>query len=105
MWCDELHKRSNFKTSTTSSMQHPFVSGLHQVVELVKDRDSKEPLGEFNQPLSPPMAQLVAALREFGMSTFVKWNWLFCAPPLVINEEQLAEGISIIDRAMEKMEV
>ena len=34
------------------------------------------------------------------MSTFVKWDWVFCCPPLVITEDQVQEGIDIIDRAL-----
>ncbi|GMR11624.1 MAG: aspartate aminotransferase family protein [Anaerolineae bacterium] len=84
---------------------HPSVGevrgvGLLQVVELVIDRRSREPMSPFNAPLSEPMQQLATSLRESGMSTIVRWNWVFCAPPLIINEEQIDEGMEIIDRAL-----
>jgi taurine--2-oxoglutarate transaminase len=47
-----------------------------------------------------PVQKVAKSLRENGMSTFVKWNWVFCCPPLIINEEQIEEGISIIDQAL-----
>ena len=34
------------------------------------------------------------------MSTFVKWDWIFCTPPLIITEEQIGEGLKIIDQAL-----
>lgn len=77
-------------------------AGLLQVIELVKDRDTREPLSPYNQPLSPAMQKLAASLRAHGMSTFVKWNWVFCAPPLIATEEQIQEGLDILDRAFQE---
>jgi taurine--2-oxoglutarate transaminase len=34
------------------------------------------------------------------LSTFVKWNWIFVVPPLCVTEEQLREGLSIIDEVL-----
>lgn len=76
-------------------------TGLHQVIELVKNKASRESLSGFNQPQSEPMRRVAASLRESGMSTLVRWNWVFCTPPLVITEDQLAEGLSILDTALE----
>lgn len=74
--------------------------GLHHVIELVKNRDTREPMSGWNQPASEPMRKVAGKLRELGMSTFVKWDWIFCTPPLIINDEQLQEGLSIIDEAL-----
>ncbi|MFQ5921596.1 MAG: aminotransferase class III-fold pyridoxal phosphate-dependent enzyme [Anaerolineales bacterium] len=84
---------------------HPSVGevrgvGLLQVVELVTDRRTREPMSPFNAPLSEPMQQLATALREDGLSTFVRWNWVFCTPPLIVSEEQMTEGLKIMDRAL-----
>ena len=54
----------------------------------------------WNQPASEPMRKAAGKLRELGMSTFVKWDWIFCTPPLIINEEQIQEGLSMIDEAL-----
>jgi taurine--2-oxoglutarate transaminase len=85
--------------------QHPCVgevrgTGLLQVIELVKNRDTREPMSGWNRPASEPMRQVAAILREQGMSTFVKWDWIFCAPPLVINEGQIRDGLAMIDQAL-----
>lgn len=85
--------------------KHPCVGdvrgkGLHQILELVKNRDTKEPISGFNRPASEAMQKVAGSLVADGMSTFVKWDWIFCTPPLVINEAQIQEGIDIIDKAL-----
>ncbi len=90
---------------TDLAERHPSIGeirgvGLHQVIELVKNRETREPMSGWNQPLSEPMRKLAGKLRELGMSTFVKWDWVFCTPPLIINEEQLNEGLGILDEAL-----
>jgi taurine--2-oxoglutarate transaminase len=85
--------------------QHPCVgdvrgTGLLQVIEIVKNRETREPMSPFNKPLTPPMAAVAASLRQQGMSTFVRWNMVFCCPPLVVTENQVKEGVDIIDRAL-----
>jgi taurine--2-oxoglutarate transaminase len=85
--------------------QHPSVgevrgSGLLQVIELVKNRDTREPMSGWNRPASAAMREVGGILRDLGMSTFVKWDWIFCTPPLIINEEQIQEGLSMLDQAL-----
>lgn len=88
---------------------HPSVgeirgTGLHQIIEVVKDRDTREPMSGWNQPLSEAMRTAAGKLRELGMSTFVRWDWIFCTPPLILNDEQLQEGLSIIDEALTEVD-
>ena len=47
------------------------------------------------------MARVPAALRERGMYTFTKWNWIFVVPPLIINEGELNEGLRILDEVLD----
>jgi taurine---2-oxoglutarate transaminase len=76
-------------------------TGLLQVIELVKNRATREPINGWNQPSSEANRRLSAALREMGMNTFVRWDWVFSAPPLVVTEEQIGEGLAIIDQALD----
>jgi taurine--2-oxoglutarate transaminase len=34
------------------------------------------------------------------MFTFVRWNWIFIAPPLTITQAEVDEGLSIISQAI-----
>jgi taurine--2-oxoglutarate transaminase len=85
--------------------KHPSVGdvrsiGLFGVLELVRNRETKEPMAPFNGT-SPEMQKLGAFLREQGMYAFVNWNNLFTNPPLCITEEQLKDAFGVIDRALE----
>jgi taurine--2-oxoglutarate transaminase len=84
---------------------HPCVGavrsiGLFGIVELVRDRVTREPLAPFNSS-SAEMAALGKFFRQEGLYTFVRWNSFFTNPPLCITEDQLREGFAIIDRALE----
>jgi taurine--2-oxoglutarate transaminase len=91
--------------------RHPSVGdvrsiGLFSTIELVKDRETKEPLAPLpGLPSSPQDAQvaprLSAALRERGMHCFVKWNHLFPIPPLSISETELRDGLHILDDVLD----
>jgi taurine--2-oxoglutarate transaminase len=76
--------------------------GLFAVLELVKDRETKEPLAPWNAKPHDlgVMAQVPGALRERGLYTFVKWNWIFVAPPLSIDEAELRQGLRILDKVL-----
>ena len=86
------------------SDRHPSVGavrhiGLFGLVELVKDRQTMEPLAPFNGS-SPEMQALARELRAGGLYTFVRWNTFFANPPLSVTEAELREGFGIIDRAL-----
>jgi taurine--2-oxoglutarate transaminase len=87
--------------------RHPIVGatralGLFGIVELVKDRQSMEPLAPFNGT-SEPMKRLGRFFREEGLYTFVRWNTFFTNPPLIISEEELRRGFDIIDRGLQSL--
>jgi taurine--2-oxoglutarate transaminase len=74
--------------------------GLFGVVELTRNRVTREPLAPFNGT-SPEMIALGKTFRNEGLFTFVRWNYFFTNPPLCITEAQLGEAFAIIDRALE----
>jgi taurine--2-oxoglutarate transaminase len=85
--------------------RHPSVGtvrsiGLFGVFELVRSRDTMEPMAPFNGS-SPEMTALDAQLRADGLYTMLHWNQVFTNPPLCITEEQLREGFAVIDRALD----
>lgn len=77
-------------------------TGLHYAIDLVKNRETREAMSPFNSALTEPMEKVAASLQQNGLSTFVRWNWIFCAPPLIITKEQIQEGVKIIDQALDE---
>jgi taurine--2-oxoglutarate transaminase len=85
--------------------KHPSVGavrniGLFGIIELVRNRETMEPMAPFNGT-SDEMVALGKRFREEGLYTLVRWNYFFTNPPLTISEEEMAEGFAIIDRALE----
>ena len=81
--------------------KHPSVGrvrniGLFGIVELVKSRETMEPLSPFNV-LNETMASVNRALLDRGLFTMVRFNGIMTNPPLCITEEQLSEGFEIVD--------
>ena len=73
--------------------------GLFSVLELVKDKETKEPLAPFNGS-SPEMSKLAAHLKSRHLYAFTRFNMLWVCPPLVITEAELAQGLDIIEEAL-----
>jgi taurine--2-oxoglutarate transaminase len=85
--------------------KHPSVGavrsiGLFGIVELIRNRTTKEPLAPFNGT-SAEMAALGKFFRENGLYTFVRWNAFFTNPPLCIKESEMREAFAIVDRGLE----
>ena len=72
--------------------------GLFSVIELVKDRETKEPLQ------AGLMSEIKSNLLAEGLTTFVNKNMIFICPPLCINQEELSIGLQIIDRTIGRVE-
>ncbi|MEO5684213.1 MAG: aminotransferase class III-fold pyridoxal phosphate-dependent enzyme [Chitinophagaceae bacterium] len=87
--------------------KHPSIgdfrnTGLLGCIELVKNRQTKEPLAPFNAKPDEMavMNKIAAKIKELGMYTFVRWNYIFIAPPLIVTKEQIDEGLAIISEAI-----
>jgi len=85
--------------------RHPSVGatrnlGLFGIVELVRNRETLEPLAPFNGT-SPEMQALGKYFRQEGLYTFVRWNIFFTNPPLCISEAEMREAFAIIDKGLE----
>ena len=87
--------------------KHPSIgdfrnTGLLGCIELVKNRETREPVTPWNAKPSEMEAtgRMAAKIRELGMFTFVRWNWIFVAPPLNITKEEVDKGLSIISEAI-----
>jgi taurine--2-oxoglutarate transaminase len=77
--------------------------GLFSVLELVKDKPTREPLAPFNGT-SPEMTKLAAHLKSEHLYAFSRFNMLWVCPPLIINENELRLGLDIIEQALTKVD-
>jgi taurine---2-oxoglutarate transaminase len=85
--------------------KHPSVGavrsiGLFGIVELIRNRKTRQPMAPFNGT-SEEMVALGRFFREQGLYTFVRWHTFFTNPPLCINEQQMRDAFAIIDRGLE----
>lgn len=85
--------------------QHPSVGeirsmGLFAILELVRNRDTREPMAPYNAT-SPEMVALRDYMLDNGVFLYTHWHTVLIIPPLIINEEQLSEGIAVLDKALE----
>lgn len=74
--------------------------GLFGIIELVKDRKTKEPMTPWNGS-SPEMAALRKHCLDHGLFLYTHWHTVLIIPPLIINEDQLEEGFDVLDKALE----
>jgi taurine--2-oxoglutarate transaminase len=77
-------------------------TGLLGCIELVKNRKTKEPMAPWNAAPNEMeiMNKVAAKLTELGMFTFVRWNYIFTAPPLCVTKPEVDEGLDIISKAI-----
>ena len=73
--------------------------GLFGILELVKNRETKKPMTPWDSS-SAKMDALKNYCREKGLFIYTHWHTVLIIPPLIITEEQLAEGFAILDEAL-----
>jgi taurine---2-oxoglutarate transaminase len=87
--------------------RHPSIGevrglGCFWGIELVRDRETREPLVPFNATgeAFAPVARVAKAALERGLYLMTHWNVIMVVPPLTITREELDEGIGILDGAL-----
>jgi taurine--2-oxoglutarate transaminase len=77
--------------------------GLFASIELVKNKKTKEPLAPYNATgeAAKIAKEISARLMSKGLFTLVRWMFLSIAPPLSIKEDQLRQGLRIIDEVLD----
>ncbi|MFN8401709.1 MAG: aminotransferase class III-fold pyridoxal phosphate-dependent enzyme [Anaerolineales bacterium] len=83
---------------------HPSVGevrsiGLFGIIELVKNRETKEPVAPWNGS-SPEMAALKKYCTDHGLFLYTHWHTVLIIPPLIISEKELKEGFDVLDEAL-----
>jgi len=85
--------------------KHPCVGdvryiGLFSSIELVKNKETKEPLVEYGIDPDGIMKKIIGMLKSKGFSNYSHENILIIAPPLIITEDELDEAMAIMDEVL-----
>ena len=88
--------------------RHPSVGevrglGMFWAVELVRDRDTHEPLVPYNASGADarPMVDLANACKDRGLWPFTHFNRLHVVPPCTTTADELREGLGVLDEALD----
>jgi taurine---2-oxoglutarate transaminase len=87
--------------------RHPSVgevrgTGAFWALELVKDKETREPLVPYNAAgeANAPMAAFAGACKKNGLWPFVNMNRTHVAPPCNITDAEAKEGLAALDEAL-----
>ncbi len=78
--------------------------GLFGNLELVKDKESREPIVPYGKDVNGIMAKIQGLLLEKGFAAMGRENNITLAPPLIIREEQLREEMKKLDEVLSHVE-
>jgi taurine--2-oxoglutarate transaminase len=84
--------------------RHPLVGevrglGAFWALELVADRETREPLAPYGGS-SPAMAAILAGCRRRGLLPLATFNRIHLVPPLTTTAEQVREAVEILDAVL-----
>jgi taurine--2-oxoglutarate transaminase len=95
--------------------KHPCVGdvrglGLFVGLELVKNRKTREPMVPVGGKIRPgmnPKLEVAKKLGELGMMAMAAnpGNVIAMAPPLIVTQDEIDEGVAIMDQALEVADV
>lgn len=87
--------------------RHPSVGevrglGVFWALELVRDRDTREPLVPYNAagPAAAPMAEFAAACKQLGLWPFTHFNRTHIVPPCTSTPDEIGQGLAMLDEAL-----
>jgi taurine---2-oxoglutarate transaminase len=89
--------------------KHPSVGDVRGIgglwtIELVRDRDTKEPIVQWGATgdANAPIAAFSGACFDRGLVPMILGNRVHVAPPLNVSEEDAGIGLAILDEALEE---
>ena len=91
-----LGDRLDEMTAKHKSIGQARYVGLFAQVELVKDRETKEPFSVAD------MGKVMGMLKQKGYASYNNENGVMVAPPLIITEQELLEGLAILDEVLDE---
>lgn len=74
--------------------------GLFSAIELVKDRETKEPIVAYGVDTKGIMPSIIGELKKKYFMTYSHENMVLVAPPLIITEKQLREEMKKMDEVL-----
>jgi taurine--2-oxoglutarate transaminase len=82
--------------------RHPSIGdvrakGLLACIELTSDPQTQAPLAGYRDHRCNVSRELTARLFDQGLLVIAKWDFVFIAPPLIIDREQLNEALNKLD--------
>ncbi|MGQ4427597.1 aspartate aminotransferase family protein, partial [Streptomyces violaceoruber] len=87
--------------------RHPSVgevrgTGMFWALELVRNRETREPLVPYNATgqAATPMSAFAASAKAHGLWPFVNMNRTHVVPPCNVSEAELKEGLAALDTAL-----
>lgn len=90
-------------------VKHPCVGdvryiGLFSAVELVRDKQTREPLVPYGKDPEGTMGKVLGMLKAKRFMTFGHENMILVAPPLIITAEQLREELAKLDEVLTEVD-
>jgi len=84
---------------------HPCVGevrhiGLFSAIELVKDKETREPLVPYGKDPEGIMKKIIGMLLAEGFYTYSHENMILVTPPLIITEEELRTAMEVMDKVL-----
>ena len=74
--------------------------GLFSAVELVKSKETREPIVPYGKDPDNVMGKLIGKLKAKGFMTYSHENMIMISPPLIITEEQVREEMIKLDEVL-----
>ena len=78
--------------------------GLFSAIELVKDKETREPIVPFGKDPEGIMPKIIGMLKAEGFWTYSHENMFVVTPPLIITEEELREQMAIVDKVLDAVD-
>ena len=106
---ENTRQMSTYMESKIEAMRasHPSMgafrnTGLLGCLDILKNKKTGELIAPYNASGDDLKItnQMGAKIRELGLYTFVRWGYIFIAPPLCITKNQIDEGLAIISEAL-----
>ncbi len=74
--------------------------GLFSAVELVKSKETREPVVPYGKDPEGIMGKLIGKLKAKGFMTYSHENMIMISPPLIITEDQVREEMKKLDEVL-----